>query len=138
MPPFKCNHDGTCTEIRLCCTDTEMTLTKKDAKRIDALGYNREDYLIRMDDGFCQIRNIEGRCYFYNPDQLTCRIYSHRPEGCKYYPIVYNVEKGKCVVDYDCPSGKTVTEEDIEEICDKVKFLVTVLMKEADCRDGPC
>ena len=34
MSPFTCNHDGSCEEVRLCCFETEMTVTREDVKRI--------------------------------------------------------------------------------------------------------
>ncbi|TXT57776.1 MAG: hypothetical protein BAJATHORv1_10483 [Candidatus Thorarchaeota archaeon] len=138
VPPFECNHDGSCEEVRLCCTDTEMTLTRADAERINALGYDREEYLVKSEDGFCQLRNINGNCYFYDQKTKLCKIYDHRPEGCRYYPIVYNVRKKKCVVDYDCPSRKTVTSQDLRKVCKNVRELVEKLMREAEYRDGPC
>ncbi|MCK5150571.1 MAG: YkgJ family cysteine cluster protein, partial [Candidatus Thorarchaeota archaeon] len=104
MTHFNCNHDGTCEQVRLCCVDTEMTLTKREAVRIDALGYDRDAYLVKTEDGFCELRNIDGHCYFYNPESKECKIYENRPDGCRFYPIVYDVKKRKCVVDKDCPS----------------------------------
>jgi hypothetical protein len=39
LSPFVCNHDGSCEEIRICCTETEMTLTRDDAQRIESWGF---------------------------------------------------------------------------------------------------
>jgi len=124
--------------VRLCCIDTEMTLTKKDAERIEELGYDGRTFLVRTEDGFCELRNIEGHCYFYDPDTRQCKIYDSRPDGCRYYPIIYDVRKRKCVVDKDCPSRNTMTREEIRKICHKVKRLVETLMQEAEHNDGPC
>ena len=138
MAPFDCNHDGSCEQIRLCCVDTEMTLTKTDAGRIDALGYNRKEYLVKTEDGFCELRNIDGHCFFYEPDSKLCKIYDDRPDGCKYYPIVYDVKKRKCVVDSDCPSRETMTRDEIRKSCHNVRDLVKRLIQEAKHNDGPC
>ena len=138
MTPFECNHNGECDEVRLCCTDTEMTLTRADAERIDTLGYQREDYLIHTDDGFCQLRNVDGHCYFYNTVSKLCQIYDARPEGCKYYPIIYDMRKRKCITDKDCPSRETMTREEIRKSCHKVKALVNRLRNEALHHERPC
>ena len=138
MTPFNCNHDGTCEQIRLCCVDTEMTLTKREAVRIDALGYDRDAYLVKTEDGFCELRNIDGHCYFYNPESKECKIYENRPDGCRFYPIVYDVKKRKCVVDKDCPSRNTMSRDEVRKVCHKVRDLVERLIQEAKHNDGPC
>ncbi|MFW9848879.1 MAG: YkgJ family cysteine cluster protein [Candidatus Thorarchaeota archaeon] len=138
MAPFECNHDGSCEQVRLCCIETEMTITKQDANRIDALGYERHEYLIKTEDGFCELRNIDNHCFFYDPGTRECKIYENRPDGCRYYPIVYDVKKRKCVVDKDCPSRETMSREEIRKSCHKVRELVEKLMQEAKHNDGPC
>ena len=138
MSPFDCNHNGSCDVVRLCCMDTEMTITHADAVQIDSLGFQRKDYLVRMDDGFCQLRNIDGHCYFYEPESKLCRIYESRPEGCRYYPIVYDMRKRKCVTDKDCPSRETMSRDEIRKSCHKVKALVNQLRREALHNERPC
>ncbi|MHA1903465.1 MAG: YkgJ family cysteine cluster protein [Candidatus Thorarchaeota archaeon] len=135
---FHCNHDGSCDRVRQCCIDTEMTLTRKDAERIDALGYSREDYMVRSNDGFCELRNINGNCYFYDDDSKACRIYEDRPDGCRFYPIIYDFKKRKCVVDKDCPSRDTMGREEIRKSCKKVRHLVETLVREAAHNENPC
>ncbi|MHA2424775.1 MAG: YkgJ family cysteine cluster protein [Candidatus Thorarchaeota archaeon] len=138
MTPFDCNHDGTCDQVRLCCVDTEMTLTKQDATRIDAIGYDRREYLVKTEDGFCELRNVDGHCFFYDSESKLCKIYENRPDGCRYYPIVYDVKKKKCVVDKDCPSRETMSRNEIRKSCHKVRNLVERLIQEAKHNDGPC
>jgi Fe-S-cluster containining protein len=118
--------------------DTEMTLIREDVERIDTLGYSRKDYLIRAPDGFCQLRNVEGHCYFYDPQSKTCAIYESRPEGCRFYPIIYHAGKRKCVVDKDCPSGETLTRQEIRKVCHRVRALVEKLRMEALQGESPC
>ncbi len=138
MTPFHCNHNGDCDAVKLCCTETEMTLTRKDAERIDALGYKREEYLVRAADVFCVLRNVDGYCYFYDQESKLCRIYEGRPEGCRHYPIVYDMKKRKCVADKDCPSRETVTRNEIRKVCHKVRALVEKLVEEASHGEKPC
>lgn len=137
MSPFKCNQDGSCDADRYCCLDTEMTLTRDDAERIDKLGYSRKDYLLHAQDGFSQLSNVGGHCFFYDPATKLCRIYEFRPEGCRYYPVIYDLEKRKCVVDKDCPCATTMTREDIRKICHRVRALVKLLMTEAASGESP-
>lgn len=138
MTPFICNHDGSCDEVRLCCAETEMTLTREDAERIDALGFSRSDYLVRAEDGFCELRNVDGFCYFYDTKTKLCKIYEHRPEGCRYYPVVYHARKKKCITDGDCPSRDTVSRDEIRKVCHKVRKLIERLQQEAATSEGPC
>ncbi len=138
MTPFLCNHNGSCNEVRLCCVDTEMTLTRTDVERIKALGYAPRDFLFKTGDGFCQLRNVDGHCYFYNPATRLCTIYEARPDGCRFYPIVYHMRKRKCVVDRDCPSRETVTRDEIRKVCHKVRQLVETLVREASYNEGAC
>jgi Fe-S-cluster containining protein len=138
LVPFDCNHNGDCDKVRLCCMDTEMTITKADAKRIANLGYRREDYLVRTTDGFCQLRNINHYCFFYDSERKLCRIYESRPDGCRFYPIVYDMRKRKCITDKDCPSRKTMTRDEIRKLCHKVKALVNQLRREVMYHERPC
>jgi len=115
-----------------------MTLTKKDAERIDAQGYQRSEYLVKGSDGFCELRNVEGHCYFYDPETKLCKIYEARPDGCRYYPVVYNVKKRKCVLDSDCPLREVITRQEMRKICHKVKRNVETLIVEAKHHDSAC
>ena len=138
MSSFTCNHDGSCEEVRLCCAETEMTLTRKDTKRIGELGYKTKDYLAKSEDGFCELRNVDGFCFFYDKITKLCKIYDQRPEGCRYYPITYHWTKRKCVLDQDCPSRETTTKQEIRKVCHKVRRLVEKLVQEAKHGESPC
>ncbi len=115
-----------------------MTLTRKDVEQIEKLGYDRKDFLVRVTDGFCELKNVDGNCYFYDLDSKKCIIYENRPEGCRYYPIIYDARKRKCIVDKDCPSEETVTRAEIRKICHKVRRLVETLQQEASHNESPC
>ncbi len=138
LTPFVCNHDESCEEIRLCCTETEMTLTREDAERIEGLGYDRTEFLVRVMAGFCELKNVDRFCYFYDKEAKACRIYENRPEGCRYYPIIYDARRKKCIIDRDCPSGETVTREEVRKACHKVRKLVDTLRQEAAHGESPC
>lgn len=83
-----------------CCLETEMTLLKKDIKRIERLGFNHDHFVVNR-DGWSQLKNSNGRCVFHNGKQ--CLIYENRPEGCKSYPIIYDEDNNCAVLDEDCP-----------------------------------
>lgn len=112
-----------------------MTLTESDMDRIDSVGHVRNQYVVRTEDGFFQLRNRNGYCCFYDPETKTCRVYEQRPEGCRFYPIIYDVRRHRCVVDRDCPSRETVTKEEINRVCSEVRKLVERLMAEAKNRE---
>ncbi len=131
MSPFVCNHNGDCDEDRLCCLKTEMTLTQDDIRRIESLGYDRDEFVHRAQDGFYELRNIDGHCFFYDPSSKLCRIYEHRPEGCRYYPVVYDARADRCIVDEECPSRSTVSDDEIRRICHGVRTLIRTLVREA-------
>ncbi len=87
-----------------CCFDTEMPLTEEDLRRIEGLGYVKDEFSIR-DGETRRLRNVNGRCYFLD-DENRCVIYEHRPEGCRLYPAVFDGEK--VVVDKICPKWREV------------------------------
>jgi Fe-S-cluster containining protein len=82
-----------------CCAETEMPLTKEDVKRIEKLGFKRISFIIEA-EGETRLRNVRGVCFFL--DGMRCRIYGSRPEGCRIYPLVYDVETHEFVYDSVC------------------------------------
>lgn len=124
---FICNHDGSCDKVKLCCIETEMILSKEDIKRIKELGYQEADF-VEYKDGFYQLKNIDGHCVFYDPKSTLCKIYNERPQGCRFYPIIYDLDRKTCVVDKYCPSAETVSKRDIQELCPKLKEFIRQIM----------
>jgi len=90
-----------------------MILTPSDIERIKKLGFNESDFMIKSDDGFYRLRNIDSYCYFYDNKQRVCKIYEQRPLGCRIYPIIYIYEENIVTVDSYCPASDTVTFNDI-------------------------
>lgn len=136
MMPIDC--ELYCPDVRICCTETEMTLTREDAERIDSLGYSREDYLVRVKDGFCELKNVNGNCYFYDPVTKMCIIYEARPEGCRWYPVVYHARKKRCYGDSECPASRALTRTQVRRVCHNVRNLVRKLVVEATHGESPC
>jgi Fe-S-cluster containining protein len=96
-----------CIEIGCfeCCKETEMQLSEEDVKRIEKLGYSRDEFSIEV-DGVRVLKNVNGQCYFLKDGK--CSIYDHRPKGCRFYPVIYDVERGKATVHDFCPLWKEV------------------------------
>ena len=98
-----------------CCIETRMPLLRSDIERISRQGYRFKDFVLkRKRERF--LRNSQGRCVFLGED--SCKIYSFRPEGCRFYPLVYNKNNGKAVVHDLCPYGHEfkVSGEDREKL----------------------
>lgn len=90
-----------CRSIRCskCCIETQMELSEDDIRRLERLGYKRDDFAV-CENGSCRLRNVNGRCYFLGEN--GCRVYEHRPLGCRIYPVVC-VEGEGLAVDAYCP-----------------------------------
>ena len=100
-----------CLSCSACCRETEMVLTPSDIRRLEALGYRREEFA-ELRGGFYRLRNVRGRCYFLRGGR--CAVYEYRPIGCSMYPIVINVETGGVELDEDCPIAGETTEGELE------------------------
>jgi len=90
-----------------------MILTESDIRRIESLGYNREEFSEKRD--FYRLRNVHGRCYFLEGGR--CKIYEDRPLGCRAYPVVLNISTNNCELDDLCPAIGTINEEEFREKC---------------------
>lgn len=111
-----------CLRCGRCCLNTEMPLTQRDVDRLVKLGYRVEEFA-ELRKGLLRLRNVDGHCFFYDPSSRACRVYEHRPEGCRLYPFIY-VEGVGVAVDPECTAAPTVTLRDVEEAAPKVLRLV--------------
>jgi len=102
-----------------------MPLSRLDMKRISKLDYRLEDFAIKTEEGW-RLKNRFGRCVFLV--EGGCKIYPHRPEGCRLYPLAYEENSGKMVLDNLCPYRYEfkVEKDDIQ----KLKSLLEGLGKE--------
>lgn len=76
-----------------------MTLTERDVRRLEVAGFRgfaRETPL-----GELRLRNREGRCVFLEDGR--CRAYEARPEGCRLYPLVLDLDDDRTVLHSFCP-----------------------------------
>ena len=100
-----------CLSCSACCKETEMILTPSDIRRLEALGYRREEFA-ELREGFYRLRNVKGRCYFLRGGR--CAVYEYRPIGCSMYPIVINVGTGGVELDEECPIAGETTDRELE------------------------
>jgi len=83
-----------------CCNQTSMILSNKDIEKIHKAGY-KINFFVRENKGYLKLKNINGRCVFHNGQ--FCMIYKYRPEGCKIYPLIYDIGLNCAIVDNLCP-----------------------------------
>ena len=95
-----------CIDCGNCCRKTEMILSKKDIKNIINSPQNNlkeVDFIEKSIEGFFQLKNADGYCVFFDPTTKLCKNYAVRPQGCRFYPLIYDSDKKLCVLDRDCP-----------------------------------
>lgn len=111
-----------CIRCGICCTPTEMELLPEDIERIESLGYRFEEFAEVGQDGIVRLRSVDGRCVFYDPVTRSCRIYEHRPIGCRLYPVIY--VNGEVTVDRLCPTWYTVRKSELVRLASLVRDFV--------------
>jgi Fe-S-cluster containining protein len=110
-----------------------MTLSNADVERLEKAGYDSPRFVRYDKHSFARLRNRRGFCVFYDTAKRRCRIYEHRPEGCRIYPVVYSEEEG-IVVDDLCPMDDTVSELELRRKGRKVVALLQTIRNEATSR----
>ncbi|MFX1371785.1 MAG: YkgJ family cysteine cluster protein [Promethearchaeota archaeon] len=95
-----------CESCGKCCINTEMILSQQD---IDLIIQNypkkleEEEFIFKNQNGFFQLKNSIEKCVFFDNNLMKCKIYKSRPQGCRFYPMIYDTSKKKCTLDKDCP-----------------------------------
>jgi Fe-S-cluster containining protein len=112
-----------------CCKENEMILSEKDIKKIILMNpkiSKKEDIVFINSEGFYQLKNKDFRCIFYNEQNKECEIYNFRPQGCKFYPLIYNLENDQCLIDKDCPYSHIFYKDsnNIKVKCRKLKIFI--------------
>ncbi|MHA1298842.1 MAG: YkgJ family cysteine cluster protein [Candidatus Helarchaeota archaeon] len=119
-----------CLKCGNCCIQTEMPLSNKDIQTITQTIKTKVKFYEEK-DGYLILKNISGNCIFFDITKKNCKIYENRPQGCRFYPFIYN--NGKCIVDVDCKNRKNIKKID-EKVCRQVKNFVDLLEKEREKR----
>lgn len=99
--------ENICDDCGLCCQSTEMIISIEDIEIILEHSHNtlkKEDFSLVNKEGFFQLKNNpNGNCVFFNSTSKMCNIYDVRPQGCRFYPLIYSIDAGNCILDKDCP-----------------------------------
>ena len=107
-----------------------MLLSMEDIAHLEKRGYSR-DLFVRFDkEGYAYLRNRQGCCIFYDPENRRCNVYASRPSGCRVYPVIYDEEKG-LVVDSICHAQGTITDKDKSRRGKRVLSLLGTIDREA-------
>jgi len=107
-----------------------MPLTEEDARRLEARGFARAKFA-RTDDGWLRLRNEKGQCVFLGPG--GCTVYAERPEGCRLYPLVWDADAQRAVLDAEtCPFTREFSVTPAQHAA--VRSLVQRLYAERDAR----
>jgi len=100
-----------CQRCGDCCQETEMLLSEKDILRLEKKGFRKETFVRFDKEGYAILRNRRGHCVFFNPEKRRCVVYACRPEGCRFFPVILDENKG-VVADTICRAHLTVTDEE--------------------------
>ena len=100
-----------------------MPLSNLDIKRMLKLGCRLEYFAVETKTGW-RLKNSSGRCVFLLEE--GCGMYPHRPEGCRLYPLVYDENLKKAVIDSLCPYGYEfeVQKNDVERLRNLIEKLI--------------
>ncbi|MFX0000649.1 MAG: YkgJ family cysteine cluster protein [Candidatus Hodarchaeota archaeon] len=122
-----------CKDCGKCCIETEMIVSEHDIDLIMEKYQNhkvKQDFCIKNKNNFFQLKNIEGYCAFFEKSSKTCAIYEYRPQGCKFYPLIFDFKRKKCIFDKDCPRTHLFykNKQILKKTCDGLKkFLIEQL-----------
>ncbi len=118
-----------CENCGECCLRTEMILSESDINRImknSTKNLQKNDFVFKNRDGFFQLKNNEDHCIFLDSLSKECKIYEYRPQGCRFYPLIYNFQENNCIYDNDCPRPHLFYQDETElkETCEDLsRFL---------------
>jgi len=103
-------------DCSLCCTlGTDVPLTNKDIERIKELGY-KEEFFVEEVKGWKLLKLEDNTCVFLLGG--ICSIHKNRPESCRLYPAVFEVNTNEVIVDPECVYSDEfrITKKDIESL----------------------
>ncbi|MFX0021166.1 MAG: YkgJ family cysteine cluster protein [Candidatus Hermodarchaeota archaeon] len=123
-----------CENCGECCLETEMILSLQDINLIiksypDEI--ENQDFALKNKDGNYQIKNVDNHCIFLDFQTKQCKIYEYRPQGCRFYPLIYDFEKKNCIIDEDCPRPRLFyqNKRNLKETCKKLKGFIKNQLK---------
>jgi len=107
-----------------------MLLSKKDIKLLETKGYSKNQFVRYDKQGYAELKNRDGYCFFYDRVKRQCSVYFDRPSGCRVYPVILDEEKG-IVLDTICESRNTVLDAEKRVKGKRVIKLLKVIDSEA-------
>ena len=119
-----------CLNCGVCCTETEMLLSKEDIKRLEKRDFNQNQFVNYDKQGYAQLKNSNGYCVFYDLQNHKCKVYVDRPTGCRVYPVIVHEEKG-IILDRLCQSRKSITLSEKKHKGKRVTKLLEIIDSEA-------
>ena len=109
-----------------CCIETSMPLSRLDVERILKERCRFTDFAVKIGKEW-RLKNSSGKCIFLS--ESACEVYSFRPEGCRLYPLVYDENSKRAVMDRECPFAHEF--EFGEDEVDRLRMLLKRVKKEA-------
>jgi uncharacterized protein len=119
-----------CSNCGVCCTKTEMLLSKKDIKRLEKIGFSQSLFVVFDKHGYALLRNREDYCFFYDRLNHQCSVYVDRPAGCRVYPVILDEDKG-IILDSICKSRESITQSEKNLKGKRVIRLLKIIDSEA-------
>lgn len=121
--------ENKCKDCGKCCLETEMILSQQDIELIKAYYPNNireQDFIFKNKNEQFQLKNFEGHCVFFDYSSKNCNIYKYRPQGCKFYPLIYDINEKKCRLDEDCPRINLFykNKKDFKIACQNLKMFL--------------
>ena len=121
-----CKENG-CT---MCCWETEMLLSASDIQRINEktdFPVNDYSFVDRFGHRTLKNREVNDRlqCFFLD-EKGECKIYDIRPEGCQYYPIIWDMNIQEAITDDYCPHHQKF-DDDVPRIDKSLQKLIMEL-----------
>jgi hypothetical protein len=107
-----------------------MLLSKRDIALLVKRGFS-ESYFVNYDQqGYAQLKNLEGYCVFYDLAKRQCSVYADRPSGCRVYPVILDEDVG-IVLDEICETRDTISLQEKRLKGKKVIKLLEMIDDEA-------
>jgi Fe-S-cluster containining protein len=111
-----------------------MILSQQDIDLIIKCYPNRirkQDFVFKNDNGNFQMRNLDNQCFFFDFLTKKCKIYGYHPQGCRFYPLIYDFQKKDCNFDKDCPRTHLFYQDKkiLTEICVNLKNFIRIQLK---------
>ncbi len=122
-----------CLRCGVCCTKTQMLLSKEDLKHLEKKGYSKKSFSYSDKAGYVKLRNRGGYCVFYDAEGRRCKIYPDRPSGCRVYPVILDEATG-IITDSICSAKASVTKQEKAKKGKKVLKLLEKIDAEAQGR----